>query len=193
MSLKYRILSFLFYLGFPLFPSQKFGEKYKNTNVGEHYKNATIALFVMNSCMLIALLIWIFGITIYAKYSPSSLETLILFDRFYLIYIVAAIFAFGIIVWLIYVFGFLFKKEVKLRLFSKLKKNQKILSLSHYFQTIYIIVLLMIVFISVHSHKLSQNVIKPAKVKSYNRISTYPEHIFWLWIELPKILKNDVE
>jgi hypothetical protein len=258
------------------------------------------------------------GITIYARYAPSSLETLVLFNKFYLIYVVAAIFAFGIIIWLIYVFGFLFKKEVKVQLFSKLKKSHKILSLSYYFQTTCMIVFLMIVLISVHSYKLSQNVIKPAKVymlyddmefvpkwilslgsyriqlvaqnkygigsvsiepinhdnlkeallnatfiflsvhgdwsygkyagtfhfynynrdkmylygpdqikkmkigenlryiylahcnggllekewsevfypakvKSYNRISTYPELIFWLWIKLPKILKNEIE
>jgi hypothetical protein len=318
VRLKVRILSFLFYLGIPVFPSQKFWKKYKNTEVREHYKNARIALFVMNSCILISLLVWIFGITIYARYSPSSLETLVLFNRFYLIYGVAAIFVFGIIVWLIYTLGFLFKKEVKVKLFSKLKENQKILSLSYYFQTPFIIVLLMIVLTSVHSYKLSQNVIKPAKVymlyddmgfvpkwilslgfyriqlvaqnkygvgrvsiepinhdnlreallngtfiflsvhgewsygknagtfhyhntvrdkmylcgpdqikkmkigenlryvylaqcnggslarewsevfypakvKFYNRISTYPEHIFWLWIKLTRILKSDVE
>lgn len=317
MSLKYRILSFLFFLGLPLFPSQKFWEKFKNTKVGEHYKNARIAFFVMNSCVLIALFIWVLGITIYARYSPSSLETLVLFNIFYLIYVVLAIFAFGIVIWLIYILGFLFKKDVNLRLFSKLSKNQKILTLSYYFYTICIVVLLMIVLISVHSYKLSQNVIKPvkvymlyddmgfvpnwifslgfyrmqlvaqnkygigrvliepinhdnlkeallngtfiflsvhgdwsygkyagnfhfynnsrdkmylcgpdqikklkigenlryiylahcnggllekewsevfypAKVKSYNRISTYPEHIFWLWIKLPKILKNEI-
>ena len=33
----------------------------------------------------------------------------------------------------------------------------------------------------------------PAMIKSFDRISLYPEHIFWLWYKLPRILRNDIK
>ena len=37
-----------------------------------------------------------------------------------------------------------------------------------------------------------RRVFAPAKVKTFDRISLYPEHIYWLWYKIPKILRERV-
>ncbi len=36
------------------------------------------------------------------------------------------------------------------------------------------------------------SVFHPAEIKTYDYISSYPEHIFWLWFKIPKILQNQI-
>jgi hypothetical protein len=40
-------------------------------------------------------------------------------------------------------------------------------------------------------HKEWAQAFSPAKIKSFDRTSLYPEHIYWLWFKLPGLLRNN--
>lgn len=164
MNLKNRLFSFLFYLGFTLLFPFRISKKFKEPDLDEHYSTALVVSLIVISCIFSALFIWILGITAFAKYSPRSLETLVFFNFFFLIYIVFFILLFGVFIWLIHIFNLLFGKNIRLSFISKLKKRPGILKFSYIFQASFILIILVVVFISFHSFQLSKKTTTPSKI-----------------------------
>jgi len=176
MSLGNRLIVFLFYLGFTIFPPSRLSEKFKKSILHEHYCNALTISFISICCFIIALFIWVIGLISFAKYSPQSLET----ETFILPSIIFVL-LFGLILWLIHVIGSLFGKNIKIFFVSKLNQVGRMLSVSYFIHISFLLMILIAVLISVHSLNMSINPQKPAKgYMLYDDMGFVPKWVFTL-------------
>ena len=176
MSLGNRLIVFLFYLGFTIFPPSRLSDKFKKSILHEHYCNALTISFISICCFIIALFIWVIGLISFAKYSPQSLET-----ETFIFPSIIFVLLFGIILWLIHVIGSLFGKNIKIFFVSKLNQVGRMLSFSYFIHISFLLMILFVVLISVHSSNMSRNSQKPAKVYMlYDDMGFVPKWVFTL-------------
>jgi hypothetical protein len=179
MDFKVRLKSSLFYTGFiPFFPALLF-KRNKDDIIVNEYSNALAVSFIQTTTFLVGLIIWIFGFYAVAQYHPSSLETLRFGNIFILGYLVLFVWVFGISIWLVYFIRSIFQLKITIPLITKISKNKTVLTLSYFFNLFCMILFCVIVFWTIRSNKLAQNIQKPAKVYMlYDDMGFVPHCIF---------------
>ncbi len=174
-----RIKLSLFYLGLiPFFPFLLFSQN-ENDEIQKQYHKALVVSFIQIITIVISLLLWAFGYYAVAELSPQSLEEFTLYHIFIPGYFLALLILFGFFLWLFYFITNLFNLKWNLKFIKKLSTKKTLLKVSYTLNSILFLFFCIILFWIADANRMSQKVIKPAKVYMlYDDMGFVPHWVF---------------